>query len=127
MRHRINIDLDEVVKLYRLHQSARKVADLLECSFKTVLERLKEAGEPRRHCGGIVGELKYPADKLAAAKRCGYPSWDDALLGMSHIGMNSGEISEMLKETTATNIRSRLRYLKRLKASNERKGVIQRF
>jgi len=119
MRHRINISLDEFVRLYRLHQSARKVADLLECSFKTVLERLKEAGEPRRHSGGIVGELKYPADKLAAAKRCGYPSWDAALLGMTHIGMSSVEISEMLgKETTPTNIRSRLRYLKRLKATS---------
>lgn len=118
MRPKINTSLAKIVKLYRLHQSARKVADLVGCSFKTILERLKEAGEPRRHSGGIVGELKYPADKLAAAKRCGYHSWDAALLGMKHIGMSSVEISEMLgKETTPTNIRSRLRYLKRLKAS----------
>lgn len=114
----MKLNIDEIVKLYRQHQSARKVAYLIGCSAKTVLERLKEAKEPRRHCGGLPGELKYSADKQAAAKRCGYPSWDAALLGMSHIGMSSTEIAEMLKETTATNIRSRLRYLKRIGATS---------
>lgn len=105
-----NISTEDLATLYAKHKSSYKVAAILGCCSKTVLDRLRKAGIKRRPSGGMRGGLKYPEDKRAAAQRAGFCSWDVAIAVMSASGQSPAAIAKQLGETTGVNIRHRLRY-----------------
>ena len=112
----LKISAQKLQKLYAEHKSSYKVATILGCCSKTVLERLKKSGVERRPTGGMRGGLKYPEDKRAAAQSAGFCSWDVAIAIMSASGQSPAAIARKLGETTGANVRHRLRYHDEIRA-----------
>lgn len=68
----IDLDVDEVVRLYRAGLSTRQVAKRIGVSQSKVNLTLTEAGEPRRRDGGWERSAKprrYPGKAAAYARR----------------------------------------------------------
>lgn len=93
-------------------KSAREIGNIYQVCSTTILHWLRAAGVEIMPSWEIEkGQLKYPADKLEAARRAGYASYDEAIIGMRYEKkMSYTDIGRVL-DVTAPSIQRRLVWL----------------